>query len=438
MIKFAFINLLIIINLQVETLCTEARKMSQNRRTKLLHVPEVRFACDPAHNIKKPAQAVNAIPVRRVVCNTEQQKPEAGEADGAKKEEGLTDSGQTSQSSESSSEQEESTEQRAATKSAPAVRHDRLRRLHSSAIYDALQPTHPRLASYWMSLRPWSFSASLAPLALGTVLAYKAEETFYFWTLVATLFTILSVHGAGNLVNTFFDYHRGIDSIKSDDRTLVDSILTTEEVINFGALLYFLGCVGFVLIDWLSPAKMEHLALIYFGGLSSSFLYTGGFGLKYIALGDVIIIITFGPVCMLFAFIAQTGQLSLLPLWYAIPLALNTEAILHANNARDVTTDKRAGIVTVAILLGPTGSYVLFVFLLFIPYLMFTVVGMQCTPWLFLPLLSLPGAFHLERQYRCKELRRLPSKLAKLNLAFGLLYTVGCMMANTAQLPGFS
>ncbi len=57
-----------------------------------------------------------------------------------------------------------------------------------------------------------------------------------------------------------------------------------------------------------SPARMELLALVYFGGISSSFLYTGGIGLKYIALGDVIIMLTFGPVSVLYSFIAQTGN----------------------------------------------------------------------------------------------------------------------------------
>ena len=52
---------------------------------------------------------------------------------------------------------------------------------------------------------------------------------------------------------------------------------------------------------------MELLALMYFGGISSSFLYTGGIGLKYIALGDIIIMVTFGPVSVLYSFVAQTG-----------------------------------------------------------------------------------------------------------------------------------
>ena len=62
------------------------------------------------------------------------------------------------------------------------------------------------------------------------------------------------------------------------------------------------------MVVFVSPARMELLALVYFGGISSSFLYTGGIGLKYIALGDLLIMFTFGPVSVLYSFIAQTGQ----------------------------------------------------------------------------------------------------------------------------------
>nr|CAH7728414.1 unnamed protein product [Callosobruchus chinensis] len=188
-----------------------------------------------------------------------------------------------------------------------------------------------KLSSYVLALRPWSLSGSLMPTLLGSTIAYKCSGNadFNYITLLLTVLTVVSVHGAGNVVNTYFDYVKGIDNRKSDDRILVDHILTKDEVVSLGALLYFAGCVGFILLATISPAKMEHLALVYFGGLSSSFLYTGGIGFKYIALGDVLILIIFGPISVLFAFMSQTGRLEWATMYYAIPLALNTEAILH-------------------------------------------------------------------------------------------------------------
>ncbi|KAK3105373.1 hypothetical protein FSP39_023700 [Pinctada imbricata] len=286
------------------------------------------------------------------------------------------------------------------------------------------------LKSYIAALRPWSFTASFTPVALGSTLAYKSDQNFSFLVFVIAVLTALSVHAAGNLVNTYFDYIRGIDNKSSDDRTLVDHVLEPSVVSRMGAVFYSLGCLGFLTLAVASEAKMEHLAVMYFGGLSSSFLYTGGLGLKYIALGDLLIFFTFGPLTVMFAFLSQTGKLTMIPVLYALPLALNTEAILHSNNTRDMDSDQRAGIVTMAILLGRTGSYTFFTMLIFLPFFIFALMGMHYSLWMLLPMLCIFEAFNVERDFRNDTLKGLPQRVAKMNLILGILYTVGCMLAD--------
>uniref|UniRef100_A0A336LVW9 CSON006320 protein n=2 Tax=Culicoides sonorensis TaxID=179676 RepID=A0A336LVW9_CULSO len=296
-----------------------------------------------------------------------------------------------------------------------------------------------KIKTYLSALRPWSLSASLVPTLLGSAIAYRSTvlQDFNILTFVFTIFTIISVHCAGNVVNTYFDYVKGIDNRKSDDRTLVDHILSKDEVVLLGAVLYMAGCVGFVLLAMLSPAKMEHLALVYFGGLSSSFLYTGGIGLKYIALGDLLILIIFGPISVLFAFMSQTGHVEWSTIYYAIPLALNTEAILHSNNTRDAENDKKAGIVTLAIIIGHTASHVLYALLLFSPYIMFVVFSMKYSLFFLLPLITLPQAFKIEKQFRNEStLQSVPRKTAKLNLFFGILYVLSVCLSPRIPLVG--
>ncbi|XP_076451613.1 ubiA prenyltransferase domain-containing protein 1-like [Babylonia areolata] len=303
---------------------------------------------------------------------------------------------------------------------------------------DGLQDKHePRsvFTTYLCALRPWSFTASISPVALGSTLAYKSTGSFDPLIFLTTVVTALSVHAAGNLVNTYYDYMRGIDNKKSDDRTLVDKHLSPQDVASFGGLFYIFGCAGFLVLTFLSPAKMEHLALVYFCGLSSSFLYTGGLGLKYLALGDLVIVFSFGPLTVVFAYLTQAGQLALFPFLYAIPIALNTEAILHSNNARDMETDKLAGIVTLAILLGHFGSYALFCVLMFLPYIVFILLGLHMTPWMFLPVCSIFLAFKLEKQFRRKDLTHMPQQVAKLNLLIGCLFTIACLFSNSGSLP---
>lgn len=97
---------------------------------------------------------------------------------------------------------------------------------------DRPAPVFMKLKTYLLALRPWSLSASLVPTLLGSALAYRSStpHEFNFLTFILTIFTVVTVHGAGNVVNTYYDYVKGIDNRKSDDRTLVDHILSEDEV----------------------------------------------------------------------------------------------------------------------------------------------------------------------------------------------------------------
>lgn len=92
--------------------------------------------------------------------------------------------------------------------------------------------TFMKLKTYLLALRPWSLSASLVPTLLGSALAYRSQWSadFSMLTFFLTAFTVVTVHCAGNVVNTYFDFIKGIDKQKADDRTLVDHILTKDEV----------------------------------------------------------------------------------------------------------------------------------------------------------------------------------------------------------------
>lgn len=94
---------------------------------------------------------------------------------------------------------------------------------------------------------------------------------------------------------SYYDYIYGIDAPTTtttkgnkgktkndpdviDDRTLIEGLLQPNDVVRLGLILYAIGTVSFLLLTHFSPAKEPYLALIFFGALPLSFLYTGGIG----------------------------------------------------------------------------------------------------------------------------------------------------------------
>jgi 1,4-dihydroxy-2-naphthoate octaprenyltransferase len=151
-------------------------------------------------------------------------------------------------------------------------------------------------------------------------------------------------------------------------------------------------------------------------------------GFKYIALGDVLILLTFGPITVVFSYMAQAGHYSIYPVLYALPLTLNTEAILHSNNTRDMEHDKSVGISTLSILIGKRYSYYLYCILIYSPYVMINI-SWYC----FLPLLTIPYAYRLCNEFKHNRLIKLPHRTAILNFLLGFLYILSIITTNTVR-----
>ena len=72
-------------------------------------------------------------------------------------------------------------------------------------------PPKLRPAVALRAMRPWSFTATVGPVALGTALAFEIDDAFNAPLFGLTLITTLAVHAAGNLMNTLFDFTKGVD-----------------------------------------------------------------------------------------------------------------------------------------------------------------------------------------------------------------------------------
>ncbi len=205
---------------------------------------------------------------------------------------------------------------------------------------------------YGKAVRPFSFTATLAPVLLGALLAPQLSWALLGLTLLGTLLA----HAGVNVISDYMDWRRGADTwrVLGSSRVLVDGLLSPRAHRNFGIVLLALaGLTGIWLVLQSGPAIWYLMAA---GAALGVFYTVPPIGLKYRALGDVAVFLAFGPLMALGAYYVQTGALDLRPVWLSIPIGLLTIAILHGNNYRDILEDRQAGYRTVAGILGPRGS----------------------------------------------------------------------------------
>jgi 1,4-dihydroxy-2-naphthoate octaprenyltransferase len=284
------------------------------------------------------------------------------------------------------------------------------------------------------AMRPWSFTATVGPVALGAALSFKIDDAFSSPLFALTLITTLAVHAAGNLMNTLVDYTRGVDTVGSSDLTLVRRDLSPRQVGELIIGSYGVAAAAAAPLCAISRAPLPLLLSMLGLGAGSAYVYTGGPGLKYRALGDVLISLTFGPLLVAFAYATQTGTLGWRPLLAALPTTLHIEAILHANNARDVAEDLAAGVRTIAARLGERGACALYAALVFLPYAAPLYAGATRSLVGLLPLVTLPTARRLVADIAAGRMVGLPKRTAKFQFLFGTLFTIGCVLVPSPSL----
>jgi 1,4-dihydroxy-2-naphthoate octaprenyltransferase len=290
----------------------------------------------------------------------------------------------------------------------------------------------PPARAYWQAVRSYSFPASIVPTLLGTALAtrgYFGAPAQFDWLIFAlTLIGALLAHAGGNVLNDYYDYLRGVDT-KADHGSgvLPQGLLTPKQMYGYGVgLMVGAALCGLSLLFF---AKTENLLAVVISlalvGFACAVLYTPI--LKRYALGDLVIMLAFGAGLTLGAYGVQTplisaGQVGLV-LLAALPITLLVDAILHANNMRDTITDNKAGVHTIASLLGPKGSQVLQAILLFGPVVLVVAFALlRIMPFTSLAvLLAVPV---LAKAYKTGDV----PFCAQAHMLFGILYSLSIVV----------
>jgi len=287
--------------------------------------------------------------------------------------------------------------------------------------------------SWILATRPWSFPASAMPVIVTIVWLWSAGYDVQWWLGLLAVVTIVFVHAAGNVWSDIADYRKGVDAPDVVcTRLLVDGVFTVQE---FKRLSISLNCVA-VLLGLLTVYFTGPVTLYI--GIAGILLSLGYPFLKYIALGDLVILLCYGFLPMIGTSYIVTGAIVWDVLWLTVSIGLITLAILHVNNVRDIATDRRAGIQTIPMLTGAQAGVWLYVFYVLFPFIWLVVIVLlgKVSWWALIALLALPIAITnvrtiiFERKKQWVKSASLDEKTAQLQLAFGVLLTIGMVLAH--------
>jgi 1,4-dihydroxy-2-naphthoate octaprenyltransferase len=292
----------------------------------------------------------------------------------------------------------------------------------------------------WKALRAFSFPLSVLPV----VIAAAAVKPFGEWNLVVLGVSILGVmllHGAGNLLNDFFDFRSGVDRrVEGDEnrpgRFLVRGELRPRDVLVEALVcLVLAGGAGGYLV-WVRGPEV-----LWYGlpAVVALYVYTGPpFNLKYRALGEPVVFAAFGPILMAGAAYVQAGEVPLAVILLSIPVGMVTTSVLLGNNLRDADEDAGAGAKTLVHVVGVGSVKVLYLFFVIVPPIMtagfaaFGLVPMGTT----VALVSLiPAALLAVQSVRRQRIPDIDARTARFCVVFMVMVGAGLLISRSGFCP---
>ena len=217
---------------------------------------------------------------------------------------------------------------------------------------------------HWViAVRPWSFPASAMPIIVTLAFLFWKGADIHWGFGVWTLINMILFHVAGNVWSDYNDFKKTVDREDTHGaKTLTTGMFQPEEIRNLAIAVFAIAAVGGV-----GLVALTGLPLLWIGlsGAALTLLYPV---LKFNALGDFCILMTFAFLPTLGTAYVTTGIVDWSVLWIALPVGLITDGILHSNNTRDMVPDKRAEIKTLAMGLGLKASAVMYGFEVLFPF----------------------------------------------------------------------
>ena len=284
-----------------------------------------------------------------------------------------------------------------------------------------------------MAARIRTLPAAIAPVLVGTALAYELYDVFRPASFVAALLGSISIQIGTNLSNDYSDARRGADAEDrlGPVRVTAGGLVPPKQVLMATYVTFGLAVLCGVYL--IAVAGIE-LLFVGIASIAAGVLYTGGpkpYG--YEGLGEVFVFLFFGVVAVTGSTFVQAETWPWEAFVLSVPVGLLAAAILVVNNVRDMDSDKRAGKRTLAVRLGRERGRMLYAAMVLGSYLVAPLPWLlgPLSAWLLVCWLTLPLAVKLVRVVRehadGPTLNEALAQTGLLQLTFCVLLSAGIL-----------
>jgi len=260
----------------------------------------------------------------------------------------------------------------------------------SKAEWDGLD-----VISRWLiSTRAAVLIMTFISAALAGIFAWR-DNSFSFLPWIALTLGLILAHASNNIFNDFTDFVRGVDKDNYyrniyGAQPIASGLMTRREHLTYFAVtalialgfgLYLLFYTGFSSTAWILL------------GLGAFFLLFYTWPLKGLALGEVAVLIVWGPLMIGGGYFVLTQQWSWNVVIASLPYVLGVTTVIFGKHIDKLDMDKKKGIHTLPVVIGEKTSRYAVLAMMILPYLitLYLIVVKFFTPVMLIVFFALPA-----------------------------------------------
>ena len=229
---------------------------------------------------------------------------------------------------------------------------------------------------YIQTIRMRTLPAVLGPILIAISIAINTNR-FDLVTSILILLIGISLQILVNLFNDLGDYEKGVDNEKrlGPERSMQSGKISKKEMKKLIGLVILITLIlGFI-------AFLNSGITVIFLGISLiliAYLYTSGpFPYGYKGLGEIMVILIFGPVTILGALFLFEIKYNLIILLISLICGLSTSTIILTNNIRDLKNDYNNNKITLAVKLGEKKARILYLLIISLISLLLLILSLE-------------------------------------------------------------
>lgn len=283
-----------------------------------------------------------------------------------------------------------------------------------------------------LAIRPKTLPAGISPVMIGLALAF-GDGSFHFPSALACLLAALLIQIGTNLANDYFDFKKGADANRAGPtRVSQAGLIEPNDVLKAACISFFLAALMSIYLIMRAGPVIAIIAVI---SIISGFWYTAGKrALAYIGLGELFVLVFFGPVAVAGTYYVQTMDMNLAVLAAGLGPGLISCAILAVNNLRDIEGDAKVNKRTLAVRFGrdfARREYAVLMFAASIcPLLVYMItgdhIGILSACLIIIPTLSTIQT--VSKSVDASELNRSLAMTGAWLLIYSLLFSIGWVL----------